>query len=87
MFSLPQKTPCLNCVFPSWGTKNKPIGVLGATAGVIGTLEANMALLWLLDHHNPIENKLLLYDGFRMSIDLINIKRDKNCSVCGGGVI
>ena len=61
-----------------------PIGVLGTTAGVIGTLEANLCLLWLLGHQNPLENKLLLYDGFRMSMDLIEIRRDKNCSVCGG---
>jgi len=87
MFSHPPKTPCLNCVFPNRDTKNKPIGVLGATAGVIGTIEADMALLWLLNHYNPIENKLLLYDGFRMSIDLIKIERDNNCPVCGGGAI
>jgi molybdopterin/thiamine biosynthesis adenylyltransferase len=87
MFSHPPKTPCLNCVFPNRDKKNNPIGVLGTTAGVIGTLEANLALLWLLNLKNPIENKLLMYDGFRMSIDLIKIKRDKNCSVCGGGAI
>lgn len=87
MFSHPPETPCLNCVFPNRDKQNKPIGVLGTTAGVIGTLEANMALLWLLNHCNPIENKLLLYDGYRMSIDLIKIKRDKNCPVCGGGSI
>ena len=83
MFSHPPKTPCLNCVFPNRDAKKKPIGVLGATAGVIGTLEANLALLWFLGRQNPIENKLLLYDGLSMSIELIEIKRDKNCSVCG----
>lgn len=87
MFSNPPRTPCLNCVFPNRETRSKPIGVLGATAGVIGTIEANMALLWLLGEYNPIENRLLLYDGYRMSIDLIKIERDMNCPVCGGGAI
>jgi len=86
MFSAPPTTPCLKCVFPERIAKKEPIGVLGATAGIIGTLEANLALLWLLGCHNPIENKLLLYDGLRMSIDFIEIKRDINCSVCGGSV-
>jgi len=85
LFSNPPQTPCLNCVFPNSDTQKKAIGVLGATAGIIGTLEANLALQWLLSRRNPIENKLLLYDGLRMSIDLIKIRRDKNCSVCGGG--
>ena len=86
MFSHPPKTPCLKCVFPGRAEKKEPIGVLGTTAGVIGTLETNIALLWLLGHHNPVENKLLLYDGLRMSIDFIEIKRDPNCSACGGSV-
>jgi len=84
LFVHPPKTPCLNCVFPNKTTKKEPIGIVGTTAGVIGTIEANVALLWLLGHQNPVESKLLLYDALRMSIDFIEIKRDKNCSACGG---
>ena len=87
MFSHPPKTPCLQCVFPSGGAKKKPVGVLGATAGVVGALEANLALLWLLGLRNPLEHTLLLYDGLRMRIDPVGIKRDKNCPVCGGGAV
>jgi len=86
MFSHPPKTPCVECVFPNKIIKKEQVGVLGATAGIIGTLEANLAVLWLLGLHNPIENKLLLYDGLRMSIDFIKIRRDNHCSVCGGSV-
>jgi len=85
LFAHPPQTPCLHCVFPKNQTNKKPAGVLGATAGAVGTIEANLALQWLLGRRNPIENKLLLYDGLRMSIDLIGIKRDKNCVICGGG--
>ena len=87
MFSHPPQTPCLNCVFPHKSTHKKAAGVLGTTAGAVGTMEANLALLWLLGHENPIANKLLLYDGFRMSVDLIRIDRNKSCSVCGGGAV
>ena len=82
IFSQPQKTPCLNCIFPEEKTNKETTGVLGTTAGVIGTLEANLAILWLICHENKIENKLLLYDGLKMSMDLIDIKRDENCPVC-----
>ena len=87
MFSYPTQTPCLNCVFPSRDTDKKPVGILGATAGVIGTLEANIALLWLLNQENPIENELLFYDGLAMSFDHIRITRDSNCRVCNGGIL
>ena len=83
MFSYPPDTPCLNCVFPETAAKKTTAGALGATAGVIGTIEANIALLWLLGLSIPIKNKLLLYDGLRMSIEHIDIKRNEKCSVCG----
>ena len=91
MFSYPPDTPCLNCIFPETAAKKNPIGILGTTAGVIGTIEANIALLWLLCLQNPgiylsFKNKLLLYDGLRMNIDHIDIKQDEECSVCGRGV-
>jgi len=85
LFSNPPDTPCLNCVFPMAAAKKDPrseVGVLGTTAGVIGTIEANIALLWLLGLSNPVKNKLLMYDGLRMSIDHIEIKRDEECNVC-----
>jgi adenylyltransferase/sulfurtransferase len=82
IFSDPPHTPCLNCIFPESKEKKKVTGVIGTTAGVIGTIQANIALLLLLGHPNPIENKLLLYDGLRMNIDHIEFKKNNNCPVC-----
>ncbi len=83
VFSRPPETACLRCVFPTQGARKSPIGVLGATAGVIGAIEANIALIHLLGLPNPILNKLLLYDGLRMSMDFIDVERDESCLVCG----
>lgn len=85
VFSDPPNTPCLSCVFPSGSKKTMPTGVLGATAGVVGAIQANLALLCLLGQRSPIENKLLMYDGLRMSIELVGIRRDEHCPICGGG--
>jgi len=86
LFSQPPHTPCLNCIFPETSAKKEAKGVLGTTAGIIGTIEANIALLRLLGLEAPIKNKLLLYDGLRMSIDHIEIQRNENCSVCYGEI-
>jgi adenylyltransferase/sulfurtransferase len=83
MFSNPPHTPCLNCLFPEKTEKKEITGVLGTAAGVIGTIQANIALLRLLELPNPIENKLLLYDGLRMNVDHIEIKHNRECTVCG----
>ena len=84
LFSGPPDTPCLNCIFPETAVSQSkhPVGVLGAVAGVIGTIEASIALLILLGLPNPIAGKLLLYDGLRANIDHVEIKRNEECSVC-----
>jgi len=83
-FVHPPKTPCLRCFFPETNHEKAPAGVLGASAGVIGAILANIALLILLGASNPLESKILIYDALRMSMDLIDIKRDECCVVCGG---
>jgi len=85
LFSNPPQTPCLNCIFPETGEKKEPSGILGTTAGIIGTIEANVAILHLLDLPNPIGNKLLLYDGLFMNFEYRDIKRRDNCHVCSYG--
>ncbi|MDR0465035.1 MAG: HesA/MoeB/ThiF family protein [Treponema sp.] len=84
LFSNPPHTPCLSCIFPETAAKKEMPGVFGTTAGITGAIEANIALLYLLGLPNPVENKLLMYDGLRMDFDLIEIKRNEECRVCNG---
>ena len=85
LYSHPPTGPCLNCVFPVSSGKQSPVGVLGTTAGAIGAMMANVALLHLLGLENPILGKLFLYDGLRMRTDLIDIRRNEGCLVCREG--
>jgi adenylyltransferase/sulfurtransferase len=84
MFSCPGTTPCFNCVFPDKPKKDKSTGILGVIAGTIGTMEANLALQWLLSGNNPIKDKLLVYDGLKFNLNSISIRRDGNCPACVG---
>ena len=83
VYSNPPDCACFNCVFPEKSTAKEAEGVLGTTAGMIGTVAANIALLELLGLKNPVRNKLFLYDGLRMSTSLIEILRSEACPVCG----
>lgn len=79
---------CRRCVFPVLpepGTYPTPaeLGVLGATAGVIGALQAMEAIKVLLGIGRPLVNRLLLWEGLTQSFDLVEIAPRLNCPVCG----
>ena len=83
IFTNPPETPCYNCVFPRKAGEKEVVGVLGVTAGIVGSLEADVALIHLLGLPNPLENKLLIVDGLRLSMSLVDIVADEKCEICG----
>jgi len=82
MFSNPPQTACFNCVFPPKGREKEVVGVLGVTAGIIGGIQADVALIHLLGLPNPLGNKLLIFDGLRLTMNLVDVVRDEKCEVC-----
>lgn len=78
---------CRSCVFPRIpepGTYPSPaeLGVVGAAAGVMGTLQALEVVKVLLDIGNPLLDKMLLFDGLHTAFDLITIDKHPSCPVC-----
>ena len=57
-------------------------GVLASTTALMGALQANSALQFLGLGSNPLANKLLLWDGQRMTQRLIGYRKDPSCMVC-----
>lgn len=51
------------------------VGVLNTAAGLIGMLQANEALKWLLQQGNLLRNQLLTYDCLRMQQQLIQLSK------------
>jgi adenylyltransferase/sulfurtransferase len=79
---------CRSCVFPQApepGTYPTPaeLGVVGATAGVIGALQAVEALKILLGIGEPLVNRILLWEGLVGSFDIVSFDRNPDCPVCG----
>ena len=60
-----------------------PIGALGATASVIGSLEANLALCLLLGLGEPLQGEMLYYHGRTLDFQRIPIAARPDCPVCG----
>jgi len=86
----PPETPCLECVLPNLNDQNMPTcdvrGVLGATAGIVGTIQAMEAVKLLAAIGETLKNKLLVCDFKDMYMATVEIHRRPNCNVCGDQV-
>ena len=78
----PPETPCLACFLPKKDTE-KGIPVLGATAGIVGSLQALEALKFLAGFDTTLKNRLLFWDGLAMKFDSMKLSKNPHCKVCG----
>ncbi len=79
---IPKMTPCLRCIFPR--SPPKETGpALGATCGVIGSIQASEVIKYLTGKGELLEGRLLIWDGSRGRCDEIPIERNPGCMDCG----
>jgi molybdopterin/thiamine biosynthesis adenylyltransferase len=80
---IPKKTPCLRCIFPRSPPKvTSP--AIGATCGVIGSIQASEVIKYLTGKGEPLSGRLLIWDGLRSRCDEIEIERNPRCIDCSG---
>lgn len=79
---LPGETACLRCIF-SKAPPAATFPVIGVTPGVIGLIQANEAIKYLIGMGELLANKLLIWDGLKPSMETIDVKRDHACIDCG----
>jgi adenylyltransferase/sulfurtransferase len=82
--------PCYRCVHPTPpapGTvpRCEEAGILGAVAGVMGTLQAVEALKEVLGLGDGLSGTLLLYDALGTRFTRIRLMKDPACPTCGTG--
>ncbi|MBI9106478.1 MAG: HesA/MoeB/ThiF family protein [Spirochaetales bacterium] len=82
-FIAPPETACLRCIFPDAYKADGPIPVIGATAGIIGSMQAMEAVKYLTESGELLKNKLLIIDGFTWEIANLNLERNPSCRACG----
>jgi molybdopterin/thiamine biosynthesis adenylyltransferase len=79
--------PCYRCLFrepppPGLVPRCEEAGILGAVAGVVGTLQAVEVLKELLGLGDTLDGTLLLYDALRTRFHRIRIAKDSDCPTC-----
>ena len=79
---LPGKTPCLRCLFPQ-APPAELFPIVGATCGVIGSIEATEAVKLLTGQGEPLAGRLLIWDGLAACAHILRIERSPACPDCG----
>jgi molybdopterin/thiamine biosynthesis adenylyltransferase len=78
---------CYRCVFPKMPPKGavpscSQAGILGAVAGMLGTIQAAEALKFLIGTGELLTNRLLIFDALKMDFRTVYVKRNPECPVC-----
>jgi molybdopterin/thiamine biosynthesis adenylyltransferase len=88
MTVIPGKSACYRCYFnqppPSDAVPGcSEIGVLGAVAGMLGTIQAAETLKFITGAGTPLINTLLTFDAKTMHFRNVSLKKRSDCSLCG----
>jgi len=83
----PPETACLECFLPDLDDARLPTcetrGVLGATTGIVGSIQAMEAIKLLAGINSGLKGKLLVCDFTGMDFYVVNIDKNPKCKVCG----
>ena len=84
---LGQPHPCYRCIFPEPPPPDSipscaQGGVLGAMAGVMGTMQATEILKEILGIGKSMSGRLLIHDGLIGTFRTVKVKPDPNCALC-----
>ena len=80
---IPGTTPCLKCIFPKAPPK-EVFPVVGVTPGIIGTVQANEVLKYVLGIGELLTGRLFIWDGIQAHAEEICVERNPACEACGG---
>ena len=88
MTVLPGKSACYRCVFrkpppPDIASACSKAGILGAVAGMLGTIQAAEAIKYVTGVGELLTDTLLTFDALTMNFRKISLQRRPDCAACG----
>jgi len=79
-------TPCYQCLVPAIppdADTCERMGVVGAIAGIIGTMGALEVIKLITGAGAPLTGRLLILDGLTMQSRTVSLPAEPHCPVCG----
>jgi molybdopterin/thiamine biosynthesis adenylyltransferase len=88
MTVLPHKSACYRCIFEAPPPVDavptcSQAGVLGAIAGMLGTIQAAEALKFIVGAGKLLTDALLTFDALEMNFRKVPLRRNPKCAICG----
>lgn len=80
---IPGITPCLECFFPK-EPPQEVFPVVGVTPGIIGAVQANEVIKYLLGSGDLLTGRLFIWDGMQARAEEICVERNPACEACSG---
>jgi molybdopterin/thiamine biosynthesis adenylyltransferase len=80
--------PCYRCLVPETPPDAETcvaVGVVGALAGVIGSMMALEAIKLIVGAGESLTGRLLIYDALSAETRTVRVGADPECPVCGSG--
>lgn len=81
----PPDTACLNCLYTTSPKQKTPIPVCGAVAGTLGSMQALLAIRYLIGDPHLTVGELIQFDLVSMRTDSVPVPRRPGCAVCDTG--
>jgi molybdopterin/thiamine biosynthesis adenylyltransferase len=81
---VPGETPCLKCLFPKPPPKKEELPILGAVAGVFGSMQAAEAIKLITGVGEALKGQMVIGDLRTNVWDRVNVERDTKCPICSG---
>jgi len=75
------ETPCLRCIYPD-SPPQEVFPVVGATPGVIGTLQALEVVKYLTGIGENLKGRLLVWNGSKVEFKTFRAYKDPECPSC-----
>ncbi|MBM3506575.1 MAG: molybdopterin-synthase adenylyltransferase MoeB [Alphaproteobacteria bacterium] len=84
----PGDNPCYRCIYrepppPGLAPSCAEAGILGALAGVVGSLQAVEVLKEIVGIGESLSGKLVIYDALNAAWRTVKVRRDAKCALCG----
>ena len=81
-----ERRPCYRCLVPETppdAETCQAVGVMGALAGVMGSMMALEAIKWITRAGETLSGRLLIYDALSAEVRTVGLSPDPECEVCG----
>ena len=82
MTVIPGETACLRCMYRGPVPQEK-FPVIGVAPAVIGIIQATEVIKHLVGIGKLLTNRLLIYDGLKITFSGFKVNRNPNCDHCG----